>query len=230
MLGAIQGARAEVTPGSDDSNVEIMRSLWRMTAKEKQLFIQDRLLEQLSFQDQPEREHRIAEAHAKTFRWIWTDPTGQPDKPWSHFVAWLEGDDDRLYWMTGKAGSGKSTMMKYVVHQQQCEESLRRWSGKMPLIVTRFYLWNSGSQDQMSQEGLIRAILYDSVSLNIPSLSPRSSQNDGNAVSYLGLIYAIGIPSNLKRPSNLWQKLQMAALSFVSLWMDLTSLMASTIY
>ncbi|KAK2749358.1 hypothetical protein CKAH01_18028 [Colletotrichum kahawae] len=172
VLEAVQRCRTESIPGNYGGYAHIMRSLEKMTAKEKDLSMQARLLQQLSFQDQPEREHRIVKAHAKTFRWIWTDPTGQLNKPWSHFPAWLEGNDDKLYWMTGKAGSGKSTLMKYVVHQERCDESLRRWSGQMPLIVTRFYLWNSGSEHQMSQEGLIRAILHDALSQH-PELIPK---------------------------------------------------------
>lgn len=32
---------------------------------------------------------------------------------WNDFVAWLE-EGDGLYWIAGKAGSGKSTLMKYI--------------------------------------------------------------------------------------------------------------------
>ncbi|KXH41362.1 hypothetical protein CNYM01_10776 [Colletotrichum nymphaeae SA-01] len=173
VLQAIQELRAETVSETDSSNIrqEIMSSLMEVTTKERTLAMQRSLIRALYIRTRSEREHRIAETHAKTFQWIWADPRGQPDKPWSNFPAWLESDN-KIYWMTGKPGSGKSTMMKYVVHEQECKESLKRWSGTLPLIVTKFYLWNSGSQDQMSQEGLIRTILHDAL-LQRPELIPK---------------------------------------------------------
>jgi ABC-type thiamine transport system ATPase subunit len=50
------------------------------------------------------REERILEAHEKTFRWIFKD---------SPFKHWLESKTgSNLFWISGKAGSGKSTLMK----------------------------------------------------------------------------------------------------------------------
>ncbi|KAF7555302.1 hypothetical protein G7Z17_g2296 [Cylindrodendrum hubeiense] len=146
-------------------------NLSMMTDQERELYFRSQLLEELSFHDQQEREYRINDAHRNTFHWIFEPPEQSVHRPWSNFESWLQGDNDRLYWITGKAGSGKSTLMKFIVHEDQCLRSLKRWSGNLPLVVTRFYFWNSGSQDQMSQEGLLRSILHDALSQR-PQLIP----------------------------------------------------------
>ena len=87
------------------------------------------------------------------------------------FGSWLEGDGDRLYWITGKAGSGKSTLMKFIVNNELCGEYLKCRRGGHPLVLGRFSFWNSGSQDQMSQEGLLQSLLQD-VLAQMPRIIP----------------------------------------------------------
>jgi len=140
------------------------------TAKQRGRQLEAQLLKQLSFRDLSDRQNRIAEAHIQTFQWIFHGPAEQQGKPWCNLVTWLEGDGD-LYWITGKAGSGKSTLMKYMYRDPRTRQHLRVWAGSLPLVTASFYFWNSGSQVQMSQLGLIRSILYEALKQR-PSLLP----------------------------------------------------------
>ncbi|KAG8673121.1 hypothetical protein FPOAC2_06550 [Fusarium poae] len=125
-----------------------------------------------------ERELTIKDAHKGTFRWVFEDNgiTG--------FKDWLESDET-LYWITGKPGSGKSTLMRYLlqpVGQSQhdnnesvkgsmsperatlphgrCEQHLKQWAGNdNKLTVISFHFWAVGSKLQRSQEGLLRTLL-----------------------------------------------------------------------
>lgn len=83
--------------------------LAKMTNKERDHHLKMHLLEQLGFGDELDRERRIARAHERTFEWIFSHNhrEGHRDKQWSNFAYWLETEDDPLYWITGKAGSGK---------------------------------------------------------------------------------------------------------------------------
>lgn len=74
------------------------------------------LLGKLRYPGMEDREERIAKTHESTFQWIWEEQTVS-EKPWSNFVEWLESDS-RLYWITGKAGSGKSTLMKLICQDE----------------------------------------------------------------------------------------------------------------
>ncbi|KAL8294857.1 hypothetical protein RB597_008297 [Gaeumannomyces tritici] len=153
---------------------EVSRGLKAMTDQERDVFFKAQILEQLRFLEQQDREHRIPEAHQRTFRWVFSTEEEQDDRSgnWSNFISWLEGDSDPLYWITGKAGSGKSTLVKFIVHNEQRASSLDRWSGGLPVVTARFYFWNSGTETRMSQEGLLRSILHDALSQR-PSLVPK---------------------------------------------------------
>lgn len=69
-------------------------------------------LDRLRYPGMQDRQERIAKAYEETFQWIWEDRI-YSEKRWSNFIEWLESDS-QLYWITGKAGSGKSTLMKLI--------------------------------------------------------------------------------------------------------------------
>ncbi|KAF7540809.1 hypothetical protein G7054_g1080 [Neopestalotiopsis clavispora] len=124
----------------------------------------DLLLKSLEYPGMQDREDRIADAHEVTFQWIFERSS---DK-WVGFREWLESDD-KLYWITGKAGSGKSTLMKYISHpypltgQQfprcRSHEYLERWAANRNLIIASFYFWNSGREIQTTHRGLLFTLL-----------------------------------------------------------------------
>jgi hypothetical protein len=63
--------------------------------------------------------------------------------------------------MGGKAGSGKSTLMKYVHADKRTREALRTWAGERKLVTASFFFWNIGSALQKSHKGLLRSLLFD---------------------------------------------------------------------
>ena len=133
-------------------------------------FVRRKLLNDLKFLEMSDRSDRIAEAHEKTFDWIFKEPrTGA--KSWESFLKWLESGES-LYWITGKAGSGKSTLMKYVYSNYRTLDHLESWAADVPLVTAAFFFWNSGTDLQMSQTGLLRTILYQ-VFQKEPELIPR---------------------------------------------------------
>ena len=118
------------------------------------------ILKRLDFPDRPEREDRICEAHQNTFDWIF-HTASKGSKPWASFVDWLETDDcSNIYWITGKAGSGKSTLMKYLYRDPRTMKYLKTWVGGSPLLTAGFYFWNSGTVMQMSRMGLLQSLLH----------------------------------------------------------------------
>lgn len=86
-------------------------------------------------------------------------------RPWSNFVQWLRGEET-LYWITGKPGSGKSTLMKYLFNDPRTSEHLQLWSQDCRVIKAGFFFWNSGTAMQMSEMGLLRTLLYQAIEKN----------------------------------------------------------------
>ncbi|KAI1367115.1 hypothetical protein F5Y08DRAFT_299480 [Xylaria arbuscula] len=127
-------------------------------AQERQA--QQRILHKLAFRDMNDRERRICKAHEQTFEWIFCDPKTD-SRPWSSFKDFLVSPHKKIYWITGKPGSGKSTLMKHIRHHPQTTTLLEHWSGRGHIIQAAFYFWNSGSLMQMSVDGLLQAILHE---------------------------------------------------------------------
>lgn len=56
-----------------------------------------------------------------------------------------------MYWVCGKAGSGKSTFMKHMYDERKTRQFLSVWAGNHRLCVATFFFWNSGTREQKSQ-------------------------------------------------------------------------------
>ena len=103
------------------------------------------------------RETDIPDAHKKTLEWV-----ADPSSP-SKFSEWLASDHG-IYWIIGKAGSGKSTLMKFMVEYAPVKSLCQAWAEKRKLVMVKYFFWNAGTKLQKSQEGLLRAILFEVLS------------------------------------------------------------------
>ncbi len=92
-----------------------------------------------------------------TFQCIFSEPIVS-DKPWDNFVQWLRGGSER-YRINEKAGSGKSTLEKYISSHHETRGALTSWAGDQELITASFFFWNTGTTLQKSQMGLLRSLL-----------------------------------------------------------------------
>lgn len=104
------------------------------------------------------RQEEIAEAHKSTFHWIFDDGNKGIHR-WDNFVQWLERGHG-IYWISGKAGSGKSTLMNYICEDSRTINSLNVWSGTTEILFPTFFFWNPGSAMQKSSVGLLRSLVY----------------------------------------------------------------------
>ena len=134
---------------------------------DKSELLQDYILDGLGFKSMTERQDEVAEAHGESFEWIFESPTRAEDtrgegkqKPGSDFLPWLGDDKQGLYWISGKAGSGKSTLMRFLSDHSTTRKTLKAWAGTLPLSVAGFFFWTSGSIEQRSQAGLLRSLLW----------------------------------------------------------------------
>lgn len=140
----------------------------RQEEENMKLEVEHQILESLYFEAMAERQEEVDEAHRNTFGWLFNPPeTGQT---WSSFVDWLRSDSS-TYWINGKAGSGKSTLMRYICESERTEKELLLWAGSLPLTMSSFFFWNGGTIEQRSQTGLLRSLLYNTLR-RYPELIP----------------------------------------------------------
>ena len=117
------------------------------------------ILRWLDYRQRTWRFEEVEEAHRTTFDWIFRKPCAKT--PWHDFGAHLSGTDVyEPYFINGKAGSGKSTLMKYIVSNPQTKAELRKWAGQHKLLSPYFFSWNIGTQLQKSHIGMLRSLLH----------------------------------------------------------------------
>ncbi|ENH67071.1 hypothetical protein FOC1_g10004704 [Fusarium oxysporum f. sp. cubense race 1] len=130
--------------------------------------INDFILESLSYKSMHDRESQVTEAHSKTLDWIFDNsPIHQSLRQnfRDSFVSWLSSTElGHIYWITGKPGSGKSTLVRYLSQHPVALYHLRRWGGKKRVNTAGFFFWTSGSRQQRSQTGLLRYLLHQLLS------------------------------------------------------------------
>ncbi|USW46781.1 hypothetical protein Slin15195_G001000 [Septoria linicola] len=143
---------------------------------DKTELIQGAYLQGLKFAAMNDREEEVTDAHERTLEWILDESTTSDSAPLiseaDNFVPWLSGDSAaHMYWVNGKAGSGKSTLMRFLASHDKTARYLSSWAAGLPLTVARFFFWTSGTALQRSQNGLLRALLFEILDHD-PSLIP----------------------------------------------------------
>ncbi|KAI0839652.1 hypothetical protein F5Y06DRAFT_11706 [Hypoxylon sp. FL0890] len=136
------------------------------------------VLECLTFRHINDRYDTVKKKHGKTFEWIF-EPKGY-NLPWSPFPQWFESDSP-CYWINGKPGSGKTTLMKFIDQAPGMKSLMRNWAVEprsrpaaviSGILSASFFFWNLGPFSlQKSQSGLLRALLHDILN-QAPALIP----------------------------------------------------------
>ncbi|PWY70936.1 hypothetical protein BO70DRAFT_432026 [Aspergillus heteromorphus CBS 117.55] len=131
---------------------------------DQEMIIRDFLLESLKFSSMTDREDSVTVAHGGTFDWIFSaENTAEHGKSGveESLTRWLSNvHDSGIYWISGKPGSGKSTLVHFLRHHSKTTDLLQSWAGDEPLITAGFYFWISGTLEQRSQTGLMRHLLF----------------------------------------------------------------------
>ncbi|KAK5069736.1 hypothetical protein LTR64_008081 [Lithohypha guttulata] len=123
------------------------------------------LTDQLSFQGQFARVKRLNAIQAKdaSFEWLWEVDT---------FVEWLS-TPGKVFWITGKPASGKSTLMNYVANLKTRPDG-QLFPGLADCCRVHFFFnYEANTKSDLSNtlEGLHRSILYQ-LCKDVPGLSP----------------------------------------------------------
>lgn len=124
---------------------------------------QQRILELMWFRTMDERRELVNAPEKGSYKWILRPPASNEN--WDDLSQWLR-QGQGVYWISGKAGSGKSTLMKAIWTHQRTHTLLQEWAGHLPLHAPNFFFWHLGTDEQKSQYGLCRALLYQILQVN----------------------------------------------------------------
>ncbi|KAL2815396.1 hypothetical protein BDW59DRAFT_153888 [Aspergillus cavernicola] len=200
--------------------------------------LENRILENLSFESMYHREVTIHDAEIGTLKWflqgvdnskdssddqngdatlvmdeqhnghdlrhdrqrkVFEEERGKRDVARSSFLKWLQTSNG-VFHISGKAGSGKSTLMKFLCNHSKTGEELSVWAGSKKLVFARFFFWKAGHDLQKSLQGLYRSLLFEVLS-KCPELIPQVFPSQCNVLNNKTVSKAID--STLFRPSHL---------------------------
>ncbi|KAI9764462.1 MAG: hypothetical protein M1839_005895, partial [Geoglossum umbratile] len=111
-------------------------------------------LTSLNNEETRQRIQDVSISHRQTFHWLF-------DREVVKFRGWLESSVDdisRIFWIQGKPGSGKSTLMKYALHEERTKKILATDDSQWTLVG--FFFHDRGSGVQKSLSGMLQEILY----------------------------------------------------------------------
>ncbi|KAJ8119202.1 hypothetical protein ONZ43_g3805 [Nemania bipapillata] len=153
------------------------------------------IVDSLTFTGFNHREEAIPHAHQKTCEWIFSEPrvSTSDGECWSSFNEWLLSSEQEIYWITGKIGSGKSTLMKFIISNPKTKQLLQQWSGSIPLVICSFYFWNPGNELQKAKNGLMRTLIQQFLR-TIPSLAPKICPRRWALLSICGIAASSSMP------------------------------------
>ena len=156
---------AQTTPEStftQDELTDIAMALSEAISTASHVAKEHKILNSLSFKKIEARQRKVMIANSETFDWIFrpTSRTMVPRCGTVRFPEWLRSGD-AVFWVSGKAGSGKSTLMKYLKSDPDTDSNLWAWANGSKLVTASYFFWNAGTDMQKSQEGLLQSLLHE---------------------------------------------------------------------
>ncbi|KAI9710418.1 MAG: hypothetical protein M1812_007454 [Candelaria pacifica] len=115
----------------------------------------EELLRGLDYHERVIRERQVygTNAQAATMKWVWSMPAGQ-----SSFKQWL-ASNETFFWISGKPGSGKSTLMAHLREDDNTSSLLHDGSPRPWAIVNFYFDFRAGKNTSNNFEGLLRSLL-----------------------------------------------------------------------
>ncbi|KAL2677340.1 hypothetical protein Neosp_011109 [[Neocosmospora] mangrovei] len=134
----------------------------------------ERLLGSLRFPEMNQRRNETTDPETATFKRIFRENgsttsvrdttksrhanyTDKIDVVWQRFVDWLRSGEG-LFWVQGKPGSGKSTLVRYIIDDKATQTLLSQWHSETR-IISHFF-WKIGTPMQNNVKGLFCSLLY----------------------------------------------------------------------
>jgi hypothetical protein len=148
-------------PNKKKNVEEFSKVVDQLIVYEKEAYFREGIFKGLFFEEADERLHAVGPPMEGSMKWVFEDDRMTDE---GGLLDWMgNGRGENLFWITGKAGCGKTTLTKHLFRNPQIFDYLEAWSGAAPGITSGFFFWNSGTELQNSPTGMLRCILYESL-------------------------------------------------------------------
>ncbi|OKL57442.1 hypothetical protein UA08_07168 [Talaromyces atroroseus] len=156
-LGALeQSVETHLSIGRSQLQDNILSRLQELTHEKEH----ERLLGSLHYEKMNARRNHISVNHDDTFSWIFPPQHSNSNANMQdRFVEWLKDPNQRIFWINGKAGSGKSVLMKFLVDNPRTQFILDGDANRTTIILSHF-LWTAGQPLERNMQGLLCSLIH----------------------------------------------------------------------
>ncbi|KAF1943450.1 hypothetical protein EJ02DRAFT_510967 [Clathrospora elynae] len=146
---------------SKKKNVEeFSKVVDKLVVAEQETVFLETVFKRLWFEELDERVNSIPNPADGGFEFVFGDSARQV----GGLLEWFGSRrGEGVFWITGKPGTGKTTLLKYLFRNPLLFPHLEAWSGTHPGITSGFFFWASGTELQNSPLSLLRSIIYESL-------------------------------------------------------------------
>jgi hypothetical protein len=124
--------------------------------------LQNDLLASLAFPDMDARLQQIDSPASNTFEWLVDDRSQTSDRN-SAFTTFLQHitRPPKIFWISGIPGSGKSTLMAYLIHFLRRDPTFCGAQYDVNVLLASYFFWSpAGGVLQKTIPGMLRTILH----------------------------------------------------------------------
>lgn len=198
ITDTVRGLETRLVDIFDDQDANLREITYRQCTQtsfmqnQAQKDLQIRLLDALSFPEMNERlnmiEGRVSD-FGETSRWIFRPPVDNEcctnSRQQQDFVRWLRGEEN-IFWISGKPGSGKSTLMLFIFQNLQPGRPelihLNAWAAPHSARILSFWFFRpAASRLLKSLEGFWRTICFQILDIDNSLIEKARHNDDGLA-------------------------------------------------
>jgi hypothetical protein len=121
-------------------------------------------LDMLYFPEMFARQESMMRRSPGTYEWVFSGKLEKSNKKkelQGRISCWLRNTDkNNIFWIQGKPGSGKSSLVSFIMGDRRTKECMQPWAGGHDPHIFSFFFWNPGSSLQKTMLGLRRSLLW----------------------------------------------------------------------
>lgn len=168
---------------------ELALATQHLSSLTKCMPMENKVLRRLFFPSIFQREHDVVDPSTNTFCWVFKNQqelqlneplrtlrsiesspiqNASNESTCRHLLSeslkrFLDQDEGTML-LTGKAGCGKSTFMKYIAQHPTTMARLEHWAGGTKLVLVKVFFWQSDDAFQSSMVGFWQSVLFQILS------------------------------------------------------------------
>lgn len=142
---------------------------------------QQDFLDSLYFPEMFARQESMKKTSPGTYNWVFKskvplsddedeDEDDSDDEYYYHredkelrgrILRWLrETSEPPVFWISGKPGSGKSSLVSFILSDERTRECLKAWARNRVPYIFSFFFWKPGSMLQKTMTGYMRSMVW----------------------------------------------------------------------